>query len=136
MQVLAKYVALQVPGWALAGLFLWLLHDWEVLAAWQSAGLWALWVVKDFAIYPWLRHAYGDKPSSLIGVELLVGAAGIAADPIDPVGYVRVRGELWRAEGADGAAFAPGDPVRVREVRGLTLVVEAASDEPQQTPDT
>lgn len=37
-------------------------------------------------------------------------------------GYVRVGGELWRAEGR--AEFSPGDPVRVAGKRGMLLRVK------------
>ena len=43
---------------------------------------------------------------------------------LSPSGYVRVGGELWRAEARDGRAIAAGARVVVREARGLSLVVE------------
>jgi membrane protein implicated in regulation of membrane protease activity len=47
------------------------------------------------------------------------------------LGYVRIGGELWRAEAASG--FVPrGAPVRVVAVRGLTLVVEPEAGEGEQ----
>jgi len=58
------------------------------------------------------------------GKEGLVGAEGEAADGIggDAPGYVRVRGELWRA--ISRAPVAPGQHVRVLGIHGLTLDVE------------
>jgi membrane-bound serine protease (ClpP class) len=58
------------------------------------------------------------------GREGLVGAEGEARDAIegDVPGYVRVHGELWRA--TSRTPVAPGQPVRVLDVHGLTLSVE------------
>jgi len=54
-----------------------------------------------------------------------IGARGHAIEPLNPSGYVRVRGELWKAEAFGPAAQIPaGSPVVVREGRGLTLLVD------------
>jgi membrane protein implicated in regulation of membrane protease activity len=119
-----RYVVLEAPGWVLAACFAWLLVNQFGVAVWVAALGWALWVVKDFALYPWLRDAYeaGDPDAT----APLIGRTGRARERIDPSGYVRIGAELWRAELAPGsAAIEAGAPVRVREVRGLTLVVEA-----------
>ena len=58
------------------------------------------------------------------------GARCIAAEPLEPRGYVRVGAELWRARLADSQAMvACGSSLRVCEVRGMTLVVEPAAEE-------
>jgi len=119
----ARYVALQVPGWVLATCLAWWLVAKAGLAPWLAALGCALFVIKDFALYPWLRDAYavGEPAPS----ALLVGRTGVARERIDPSGYVRVGAELWRAELAPGcAAIDAGAPVRVCSVRGLTLIVE------------
>jgi membrane protein implicated in regulation of membrane protease activity len=119
-----RYLALEAPGWVLAAWILWLLTDREVLSPWLAALGWVLFVIKDFALYPWLRDAYaaGNPDAS----AALVGRTGEARERLAPSGYVRIGAELWRAELAPGsAAVESGGLVRVREVRGLTLVVEA-----------
>ena len=119
----ARYVAFQVPGWVLAAVVAWWLVAHTGLAPWQAALGCALFVIKDFALYPWVRDAYAaGEPSA---AALLVGRTGVARERIDPSGYVRVGAELWRAELAPGcAAIDAGARVRVRAVRGLTLIVE------------
>lgn len=122
-----RYVALESPGWVLAGLVLWLLVRHADLAAWIAAALWAVWVAKDFALYPFLRDAYehGDPDAT----AALIGRSGHARGRLAPQGYVRVGAELWRAELAPGCEAAEaGAAVRVRSVRGLTLVVEPEPD--------
>jgi len=58
------------------------------------------------------------------GREALIGTEGEARDAItsDAPGYVRVRGELWRA--ISKTPVAPGQAVRVLDIHGLTLNVE------------
>ena len=129
----ARYVALEAPGWLLAALVLWLLVEHAGLAPWIAAVLLALWVAKDFALYPFLRDAYevGDPDPS----AALIGRTGQARGRLAPGGYVRVGAELWRAELAPGCGdVAAGDPVRVRSVRGLTLVVEPGGEDPVSKP--
>lgn len=58
-----------------------------------------------------------------VGTEALVGQTATVARPCRPLGYVRLKGELWQARCEEGAD--PGDQVRVVAVDGLTLVVEA-----------
>lgn len=118
-----RYVALEAPGWAVAGTVLYGLVEWGGLEPRYAWGLGALWVAKDFALYPWLRQAYepGDPDAS----ALLIGRSGVTRQRIAPRGYVRIGPELWRAELAPGCApIEAGARARVCAVRGLTLVVE------------
>ena len=119
-----RYVALQVPGWVVAACAAWWLVAWVGLAPWLGGLGFSLFVIKDLALYPWVRDAYavGDPAAA----ALLVGRTGTARARLDPSGYVRVGAELWRAELAPGcAAIEAGARVRVREVQGLTLIVES-----------
>jgi membrane protein implicated in regulation of membrane protease activity len=120
----AKYVLLEMPGWLIAaGVLLLGVERWE-LSPRLAGALFALWVGKDFVLYPVLRVAYEDvSPDATVG---LVGALGTARERLDPSGYVRVGSELWRAELIGSEAAESGDAVRVRAVRGLTLEVERA----------
>ena len=125
-----RYVVLETPGWVLAGGLAWWLAEKNVVPPWVAALGWSLFVLKDFALYPWLRDAYaaGDPNAA----ALLVGRIGLARERIDPSGYVRVGAELWRAELAPGcAAVDTGASVRVSAVRGLTLIVESCGKRPK-----
>jgi membrane-bound serine protease (ClpP class) len=59
-----------------------------------------------------------------VGVEALVGELAEVVEPCEPLGQVRVRGELWRARATEAAPR--GAAVRITAVDGLTLDVEAA----------
>ena len=120
-----RYVLLEAPGWALAGTILGF-FVWSGDLSRHLAGLLlALWVGKDFLLYPMLRAAYEEGNPS--GTDGLVGALGTARERLDPEGYVRVGAELWRAVvPRDRAPVEAGAAVRVLEVRELTLHVEPA----------
>jgi membrane protein implicated in regulation of membrane protease activity len=123
MGLIARYAAFQIPGAIAAGLALWAAHAWAGLSARTALVLFALWVGKEFVLFPFLKSAYEVKPSERVGPERLLGARGAAEEDLDPVGYVRVRGELWRAEARDGAPIPRGAAVAVDGIRDLTLLV-------------
>jgi membrane-bound serine protease (ClpP class) len=60
----------------------------------------------------------------ITGVAAMQNAIGVTLTALSPTGQVLVRGEYWNAVSA--MPIAPGVSVRVIEVQGLTLVVEAA----------
>ena len=124
MRVFGKYLLLQLPGWGAAALVLWLLCRFLELPVWAALLLFAVNVGKDLVLFRYLRHAYSDEPSRLTGPELLVGARGVALERLAPTGWVRVRGERWRADARRGQPVEPGGAVVVRAVRGLTVEVE------------
>jgi membrane-bound serine protease (ClpP class) len=67
----------------------------------------------------WIR--FSRRRRSVVGVEALVGATGVASTDCFPDGQVRVRGELWQAVCGEGARA--GEKVVVESISGLTLQV-------------
>ena len=127
-----RYTAFQIPGWLLAGAGGWWLHRSLDVPLWAAASLPAAWVIKDYALYPILRFAY--EMDQRRPIELLIGAGGTAIESLEPAGYVRVRGELWRARRAPAdASVAAGDAVEVVGVEGTTLLVRPAAVNPAGT---
>jgi membrane-bound serine protease (ClpP class) len=59
-----------------------------------------------------------------IGREWLIGREGTAVGAIDPEGFVEVESAHWRARTNRATPIAPGDPVRVAAIDGVTLDVE------------
>lgn len=122
MKTFLKYLLFQLPGWTISSLVLWFLIDRNIVPLWTCLLL-ALWVLKDLVIFPWVRAAYESNPST--GTERFIGMTAITQESISPTGYVRIHGELWRAEAYPRAATIPQNTrVRVRDANGLTLVVE------------
>jgi len=118
-----KYLLMQIPGWILVVVALWFFRRWVDFPVWAAVGVVLLWVIKDILLYPFLRPVFESGRKS--GVDRLIGAEGIAADRLAPSGYVRVGNELWRAEVLEADEPIPeGSRVRIRAVRGLTLLIQ------------
>jgi membrane-bound serine protease (ClpP class) len=74
-----------------------------------------------------LRFAIAAKRRKAVTGEAgMIGLKGVAHTDLDPEGSVIVHGELWRARAA--GRVPQGTRVRVREIEGLTLVVESAPE--------
>jgi membrane protein implicated in regulation of membrane protease activity len=118
---LTRYLLGQVVGWAVAALLL----AWLVRGVGLPGWLWlvlAVFVVKDLALLPAMRRAWGPPRT---GPATLIGARGSAVEPLAPSGQVRVGAELWAAELAHPETTVPaGQPVIVRARRGIVLVVD------------
>ena len=120
-----RYFLFQVPGWiAVAGLVLWLDLPTR-LGVGATVAVIVIWIAKDVLLYPLLRVGYEADVKT--GTAALIGLQGTAHEQLNPAGYVKLRGELWRAELAPGEAPIPaGAPLRVVTAAGLTLVVRRA----------
>ena len=130
-RILVRYTLLQLPGLALLILILILVQQWVALPTWIFWSSIAVWVAKDAILYPFVWRAYDqDRPQ---GANTMVGMRGIAKDRLAPSGYIQIRGELWNAELMEGnPPIEKGEDVRVRGVRGLTLIVQPGNVENEQ----
>lgn len=126
-RTLRRYLLLQLPGTVLLVAAILLARRWIDLPVWLCWATIAAWVAKDIALFPFVRKAYEPQD----GRHPIVGEPGIARDPIAPSGYVQIGGELWKAKIPDGCrGIDRGEAVRVRDVDGITLVVEADAGKP------
>jgi membrane-bound serine protease (ClpP class) len=88
------------------------------LATALSAGL-AFGLITVFLLRLALK---ARRSKSRMGGDAMIGLIAVVTQPLAPSGQVMVNGELWQAESATPAA--PGEHVRVRGLRDLTLLVE------------
>jgi membrane-bound ClpP family serine protease len=86
---------------------------WRIVAV--VAGL-TLDTAENVGLLWWSR-----RRRAAVGVETLVGQTAVVVTACRPRGHVRVAGEQWQAECAEGAD--PGERVVVVEVHGLLLTV-------------
>jgi membrane protein implicated in regulation of membrane protease activity len=122
-RILTRYILLQLPALVLFIVLLVVIQGWVVLPTWLFWGAIVIWVLKDAVLYPLVWRAYNPEQSDR--VMSLIGAQGIAKEPLAPSGYIQVRGVLWKAElMQDCPPVAEGDAVRVNQRRGLTLLVQ------------
>lgn len=130
-RTILKYVAIQLAQLlALAGA-LGILGSVIPLPGLVIGVVLALWVLKDIVLYRWVWRAYAyldpDPLSDFVGME--VTAVGL----LDPEGFVRVHGELWKARlvapvddasGEKRLTLERGERARVVGVRRRMLLVE------------
>lgn len=122
--VLAKYWALQLPATLLVIVVLLALDDGLAWPQWIVWTIVAAWVAKDAILYPFMWRAYAPSDPTALPYPMQ-GAKGVAIDRIDPRGFVRIAGELWRAELSRGARrIEEGETVQVNARHGLTLLVQ------------
>ncbi|MCX8125702.1 MAG: NfeD family protein [Dehalococcoidia bacterium] len=111
--VLKQVALLVVAFWGLP-LFGYYLPLWVVVIL----GL-ALAVQSGFSCMLAVRLS---KRRPLTGPETMVGKRCIAVTPLDPAGYVKIDGELWRAVVVSGK-LGVGEEAVVVSVKDMTLVV-------------
>jgi membrane protein implicated in regulation of membrane protease activity len=99
---------------AVIAAILWVPSPWGALLVVGAA------VVEAVEIWFWLWYTRRRRPT--VGVEALVGQSAVVTSALDPVGQVRVAGELWRARSEPSARA--GERVVIRSVEpDLTLLV-------------
>ena len=123
VQVVIRYALFQIPGFVLLILILILVRRWVDFPLWFFWGSVFIWIVKDAVLFPFVWRAYDWSRSK--DVHSLVGSEGIVEERLAPSGYIRVHGELWQAEViGSGRVIEEGETIRIRGIRGLTLLVE------------
>lgn len=125
MTTFQRYMLFQLPGMLIEIAVLAALIEWWDLPLWAAIGIFALLVLKDLALYPFLRVGYETKEKS--GIERLIGERGVVKQRLEPEGYVFVHGELWKARPVHaGQPVELGTRVRVAAAEGMLLLVETA----------
>ena len=129
MPIPLKYWLIQLPGIACVTALLYFAHSQGWISVGWLVGLLALWVIKDAAMYSLTRDAYR---SDNVRAGELTGIVGTVRQTLAPHGTVWLHGALWKAQLAapDLTAAEPGTAIRVKQVRGLTLIVERQGDPP------
>ena len=122
MPTFFKYLLFQIPEWVVLGLFLWFLVRNAPITLWHAVWFFAFWVVKDVLLYPLVRRAYENDART--GSKALIGTKGVAQETLAPEGYIKIHGELWRAQ-SEAGPVSRDSAVKVTGERGLTLIVQA-----------
>jgi membrane protein implicated in regulation of membrane protease activity len=122
-RIVQRYALYQIPDVAIFVFILFVLHQWVGLSLWLFIGLAGLWMVKYVLVFSFVWRAYDKtRPGD---VTSLIGTQGIAEERLDPSGYIRVHGELWRAEVIGKTMpIEKGQTVLIEKADGLTLHVK------------
>jgi membrane protein implicated in regulation of membrane protease activity len=120
--VYLRYVLLNIPELAAVVLILIIIEHWAVLPIWLFWSIIGFWIVKDALLFPFVWRAYDWNRTESTGS--MIGAQGVARERLAPSGYIRIHGELWRAERlGEGPPIEAGQIVRVEKMEGLTVFV-------------
>ena len=128
-RIVVKYVLFQVPGLVIISLILSVIEHWINLPLWLSGGIIGLWIIKDVFMFYFVWSAYTISQSA--DAKSLIGKEGIAEERLNPSGYIRVHGELWRAEVMGMGKNTPiekGETVLIEGIYGLTLLVQPVQE--------
>lgn len=127
MKTWQRYWLLQLPGFVLVVVMLYIASRWYAVPLLAALLLLAAWILKDAAVYPIVKGAFeGPKPT---GVAVLIGSTGKATEDLRPRGYVRIGPELWWSQST--APVNRGDAVHVVACEGMMLLVEPSNAEPE-----
>ena len=64
-----------------------------------------------------------QKAKPVTGIEGFIGETGITLETLDPIGTVRVHGEIWRAESVSGR-IEMGEKIYVKSMKNFKVYVE------------
>jgi membrane-bound ClpP family serine protease len=121
--IIRRYLLFQIPGVSiliLVSLFFLYVVGVPVWTIWLLVGA---WILKELVTVPFTWRLYVRPRKS--PTELMIDQYGIAAERLDPKGFVRFHSELWEAVSSDPAAvIEKGKTVRILEVRDMKLIVE------------
>ncbi len=77
--------------------------------------------LKFIIVYPLVRRSVRQPIYS--GMESLIGERGLATETLNPQGYIKLRGELWKAVSNEGP-IPSGTQVEVCRLERTRLVVK------------
>ena len=121
-QVYIRYGLLTIPGTVILILVLIVVRNWVEIPFWLQVTLICLWIAKEVILFPFIWRAYDHTRSEVS--RSMIGERGLTRQKLAPAGYIRVQGELWKAEKMPGEPPIEKDKwVRVIEIEGLKLFV-------------
>lgn len=126
-KVILKYVFIHLAELALVVCALIVISQFISINKWITIIIISIWILKDIIIYfkVWRSYAFYDNNP----IRELIGLETTVINGLNPAGYVRVKGELWKAEIRNPMyPSKKGDKTRVVDIRGMTLIVENCND--------
>ena len=110
----------------LGGLFLFNSPSGAVRVSWPVLLVVAIVALLFFVVVVRKIALAMRRPHST-GLSSLIGAKGVVRSPLEPLGQVKVNGELWRAKAEEGELLKD-EPIEVVDIEGLTLVVRRQAE--------
>ena len=114
-----KFILLIIDEVLIIGLFIFLFIYFSVNL--QIVGILTIILVLIVAFMSYIFLPQLKRP--VTGVEGMIGSSGITLEKLDPVGQVRIKGEIWNGESINGT-IKEGEKIIVEKVKNLNLVVK------------
>ena len=129
-RIYLRYLFFMIPGVVILILFLMIVEHWVAMPSWLFWTVISLWLAKEVVIFPFVWHAHDPNRPGIS--RTMIGARGLVKERLDPVGYIQVAGELWKAEIIETERqIEKGEHVIVVRMEGLKLFVAFESPENQ-----
>jgi membrane protein implicated in regulation of membrane protease activity len=101
-------------------ILLWVLPLFDIYIPWWIVAI-LLVIELGFSAFTYIMGRRALSQRLVYGPEAIIGSEGVVATALDPTGYVKIRGELWKAYCQSKLNI--GDEVVVVEMKGLSLIV-------------
>jgi membrane-bound ClpP family serine protease len=121
LRVIIRYTLFQIPEILLLGVVLYGLYIWFSVPMWMLVTIMGIWIAKDFIWFFFIWRVY-EIPRSDKDPRL-EGEVGVVIEPLNPQGYVKIRGELWKAKSEGDISIQVNAKVDVVDHKGLVLIV-------------
>lgn len=125
-RLILRYSLFQIPSLTIIALIVFFVNRLYDLNIIIIVGIISGWILKDIFLFPIVRKAYHIKENDKS--KMMLYEKGVAVKKINPMGYVRINGEIWQAELTDiNDPINKNDPIEVTEICGLKLKVRKMS---------
>jgi membrane protein implicated in regulation of membrane protease activity len=104
----------------------WLPHHFDIHISWWVLGI-LMFLLFGYSVFTYRMGRRALLRKSPLYPEAIVGCEGVVATPLDPTGYVKVKGELWKATSTSDIEI--GGKIRVTKIDGIRLVVVPENEE-------
>ena len=109
---------LEVAAWLI--MTLWILPLFNIHIPWWVVVI-LVFVELVTSLFTYIMGRRALSKRLTFGPEAIIGSEGTVATSLDPTGYVKVRGELWKA--SCQSRLDIGDEVVVIKMVGISLIV-------------
>ncbi|MEJ2739682.1 MAG: NfeD family protein [Dehalococcoidia bacterium] len=104
----------------------WLPHNFDIHVSWWVLGI-LMFLLFGYSVFTYSMGRKALLRKSPVYPDTIVGCEGVVASPLDPMGYVKVKGELWKATSTSDLVI--GQKIRVAKIDGIRLVVMPENEE-------
>jgi membrane protein implicated in regulation of membrane protease activity len=121
-KIILKYILFQIPSFLILIVILLLLDHWYNFGYFIIAGVLILWILKDSIMFPIVWKSYETRAHKVSWQSKIINKEALVVEQINPEGYVRFNGELWKARCINDK-IDKDEKVVIKSIEDKTLVV-------------